>query len=72
MNELNLEDYDEDTINVIKEARQDIRIAVAERFGNPVATSCISIARGPTPWNGYEHDNHKGKREELGDGNMTL
>ena len=47
LNELNLEDYDEDTINVIKEARQDIRIAVAERFGNPVATSCISIARGP-------------------------
>ena len=49
LNELNLEDYDEDTVNVIKEARQDIRIAVTERFGNPVATSCISIARGPTP-----------------------
>ena len=48
-------------------AKQDLKAAIAARFGNPVATSCISVKRGPSRWNGYVKANFRKVKERLGE-----
>lgn len=57
--------YDEATQHEIREAKRDLKSAVAARFGNPVKASCLTVLRGPTRWNGYIKDNFKRKRDEI-------
>ena len=53
------------TQDEIREAKKDLKSAVAARFGNPVTASCLSVIRGLIRWNGYIKDNFKRKRDEL-------
>ena len=54
---LEVEGMDEETIKQISEAKKDLKSAIALRFGNPLASSCVTILRGPSGWNGYQKDN---------------
>ena len=49
-----------DTVSFIGNTQEEI---------NPVTASCMTVPRGPTPWNGYIKANFKRKRDEIdGDG----
>jgi hypothetical protein len=43
----------------------DIKSALAFRFGNPVAKSCMPLSKGPNAWNDFQRDNYKRKADEL-------
>jgi hypothetical protein len=69
LNELDTASFIGNTQEEINAAKMDIKAAVAARFGNPVTASCMTVPRGPTPWNGYIKANFKRKRDEIdGDG----
>jgi hypothetical protein len=64
LNELQLEEYDEDTQNAIADAKGDIKAAVAARFGKPVST-VVTAKRNLSGWNLFVSENKKKFREEL-------
>jgi hypothetical protein len=59
LKELDEESMDEETIVEIAQAKKDLKAAVANRFGNPVAASCMTLLRGRNTWNGFQKDNYQ-------------
>ena len=53
------EPLDEDTVVEIAAPKKDLKTAVANRFGNPVAASCMTLLRGRNAWNGFQRDNYQ-------------
>jgi hypothetical protein len=53
------------------EVNNEIKSALAFRFGNPVAKACTTLTKGPNTWNGYQHDNFMRKFDELRENNPS-
>jgi len=53
------------SLNSDRGADADILGAISQRFGYPNARSCLSFIRGPSGWNGFQHDNFNRKQAEL-------
>jgi hypothetical protein len=43
----------------------DVLHALSQRFGEPIAKSCVTFIRGSSGWNGFQRDNFNAKKETL-------
>lgn len=43
----------------------DVLHALSQRFGEPIAKSCVTFIRGCSGWNGFQRDNFNAKKESL-------
>ena len=59
LKELDEESMNEEIIVEIAEIKKDLKAAVANRFGNPIAVSCMTLLRGRNTWNGFQKDNYQ-------------
>ena len=64
LNALDPTNFEETTAQMISDAKMDLKAAIANRFGNPIADSCRTVICGASEWNGYVKDKLKRKREE--------
>lgn len=43
----------------------DVLSVLSQRFGEPIAKSCVTFIRGSSGWNGFQRDNFNAKKETL-------
>jgi hypothetical protein len=55
----------EDALEFQRDGKQQVKKMLSALLGGPLARIATGIIRGPSPWNGYQHDNFATKHAEL-------